>query len=237
MKHYISVVIIAHNEDELLPYAIVALDRQNIGRKQFEVVVVDNGSTDRTSAVARDCGADKVIYEPNLGTNIARERGWRASEGTIVAFLDADCEPPCDWLLRISRLLSRDSVKVVSGPYDYGFQGIRKWAERFYFRFCFAQAHWFLPLFFRRPAGIIIGGNFAATRRVLETVGGFPPRTFWGDDTALAVRIVRTVGPVRYDPTLVVKSSPRNFRKGQLLSRTKRYFVHFFREYLSRETP
>jgi len=237
LKPYISVVIAARNEEQTLPHAMTALDRQNIGRTQFEVVVVNNGSTDRTSAVASECGADCVAYEPERGTNIARERGWRMSQGRIVAFLDADCEPPPDWLLHISRALSHNGIAAVSGPYDYGFRGIPRLADRFYAHFCFAQAHWFLPLFFRKPIGIIRAGNFAAHRSVLEDIGGLPPRIFWGDDTAIAVAIVNRGGIVRYDSSLTVKSSPRRFEREGLISTSWRYFVHFFREYLSHNTP
>lgn len=208
-----------------------------MGRDQFEIVVVDNNSEDGTAEIALRAGADTVIHEPRQGTNIARETGWRASRGKIIAFLDADCVPPPDWLRHISHALSCDGTAAISGPYEYGLRGIAKLADRFYARFCFAQAHWFLPLIFRRPIGIIRAGNFATHRRVLEAIGGLPPRVFWGDDTAIAVAIMKNGGCVRYDPRIVVKSSPRRFEREGLMRTSWRYLVHFFREYLSRETP
>ena len=233
MNPYISVIIAAWNEERYVPRAIAALKRQRIPRSEFEIVVVDNASDDDTSMAATRAGADRVVLEPRRGTNIARETGFRNSVGKIVVLLDADCEPPPDWLIRISRTLSKDGIAAVSGPYDYGFRGIMKLLDRFYAHFCFAQAHWFLPLLFRKPVGIVRAGNFAMLRSVLEDMGGFPPRMFWGDDTAIAMAIVKRGKVVRYDPSLIVQSSPRRFEREGLLRTSWRYFVYFFREYLS----
>lgn len=237
MNPYISVVIAAWNEEPYVPRAIAALKRQSIPRSEFEIIVIDNASDDGTFVAATSAGADRVFSEPTRGTNIARQAGFLKSVGKIVAFLDADCEPPPDWLMRVSRALSKDGVAAVSGPYDYGFRNIKKFADRFYAHFCFAHAHWFLPIFFRKPVGIIRAGNFAVRRSVLEDIGGLPPRTFWGDDTAIAMAIVCGGKFVRYDPSLVVKSSPRRFEREGLLRTSWRYVVHFFREYLSYPTP
>lgn len=237
MKPYFSVVIPARNEERYLAGALRALLAQDLPRRDFEIIVVDNGSTDKTAVVARTNGADLVLFEPRQGTNLARETGRAAAQGRIIACLDADCEPPPGWLRAISRMLSQDGTAAVSGPYDFGFTGMRKWADRFYAHFCFRQAYRFLPLIFRKPVGIANGGNFAAPAWVLEQIGGFPPRIFWGDDAATATAIARRVGPVRYDAALTVRSSPRSLQNGKLLSRVSRYIVSFFREYLSEETP
>lgn len=237
MKPYFSVVIPAWNEAAYLGNAIEALKHQDIGRDQFEIIVVDNGSDDETSAIASKSGADWVFSEPRRGTNIARETGFRKSAGEIVAFLDADCVPPPSWLRQISRALSKNGVVAVSGPYDYGFRGLTKLADKLYTHLLFARADRILKFVFRKPIGVVRAGNFAASRRTLETIGGLPPFTFWGDDTAIGMKIATEVGRVWYNPHLIVKSSPRRFEDHGLIRTTWRYLRHFFRVYLFDQTP
>jgi glycosyltransferase involved in cell wall biosynthesis len=239
VKPYISVVIAARDEEELLPNAITALRCQDIRGDQFEleIIVVDNCSTDRTSEVARECGADKVIYEPVLGTNIARETGRLAAQGQIIVCLDADCVPPPSWLRHISCALSQDGVAAVSGPYDYGFRGFTKLADILYSHWLFSYADRILAFVFWKPFGVIRAGNFAAWRSTLEIIGGFPPFTFWGDDTALGLAIARKVGRVWYHRKLIIESSPRRFEQYGLVRTTMRYLYHFFRVYLFEPAP
>src|SRR3989344_5171320 len=98
-----SIVIPAFNEEASIGVAIQSLLNQKIGRKDYEIIVVDNNSTDKTSAVAKAAGADKVLKEKHPGPNYARQKGYSESNGSIVAFLDADSLVPKDWLLRIEK--------------------------------------------------------------------------------------------------------------------------------------
>jgi hypothetical protein len=80
---------------------------------------------------------------------------------------------------------------------------------------------------FRRRAGVIIGGNFAARRTAIDGIGGLPPFRFFGDDTAIALLIARKVGKVRFDYNLRILSSPRRFEKDGLI-RTTLYYAWVF---------
>lgn len=236
MRPYFSVIVPARNEAQYLSKALAALHAQDWPRHDFEIIVVDNHSEDATAEIARANGADRIIMEPIHGTNFAREAGRRAARGQIIACLDADCEPPRDWLRRIARALSQKGVAAISGPYDYGFQGITRIADNLF-------AHWFfacvgpISTFFRKPFGVVRAGNFAAWNRALDAIGGFPPYPFWGDDTALGLMIARRVGRVRYLRRFVVKSSPRRFVRSGIFRTTFQYLYHFFRVYFARSTP
>ena len=118
-----SVVIPAYNESQFIERAIRALRTQTIARCDFEIIVVDNNSEDDTGDIARRAGADTVLKEPIRGPNVARQKGVSESKGAMVAFLDADCQPPPDWLELIEEALSDPDVAAISGPYDYGFGG------------------------------------------------------------------------------------------------------------------
>jgi len=208
-----SVIIPAHNEGESIAKTINALKTQNIPRRDFEIIVVDNLSTDDTYEKAFEAGADVVVKENKKGTNIARQAGFENSKGEIVAFLDADCIPPCDWLQKIEKDLSQKNVAAVSGPYDYGFKGAQKFINDIYTRHIAPPVPRILEFVFRKKAGIVIGGNFAAKREVIEAIGGLPPLTFWGDDVAIAMSISRKVGRVLFDIDLNVKSSAERFEQ------------------------
>jgi len=229
-----SVVIPAYNEAEYIEAAIRALILQNVKRSEFEIIVVDNNSTDNTSELALNAGADIVIKKMTRGTNFARQEGFKKSKGEIVAFLDADSEPPPDWLERIGKILSGSEVAAVSGPYDYNFKGIKKMLDYFYTRYILPNVPLVLNFIFRKKAGIIIGGNLAAKRSTIEAIGGLPLLTFWSDDAAIAMLISRKVGKVIFNPDLVIKSSPRRFEKGGLLKLVLLYIIAYLRAYFSR---
>lgn len=230
-----SIVIPAYNEEKVLEKTLSSLKRLGTPRKEFEIIVVDNNSVDRTSEMAKKFGADKVILEKQPGTNLAREAGRKAASGDIIAFLDADTVPSIDWLSKIEEDLSRPGVVAVSGPFDYGFKGVMRLIDRVYTRYLMPAAPKVLRLLFWRKAGVIIGGNFAAWNWALEKIGGLPPLKFYGDDVAIAMLLSRRVGKVFFDRELVVKSSPRRFEKEGLLATVLKYIYQEVKIYFSKE--
>ena len=109
----ISVVIPVRDDAGPLRRCLRALEHQSV--VPCEVIVVDNGSSDDTSAVAREAGA-RLIAEAERGILAASAAGYDAAEGEIIARLDADCIPPTDWLQRIASAMAADStVAAVTG--------------------------------------------------------------------------------------------------------------------------
>ncbi len=212
-----SVIIPALNEEEHVASAIKSLLQQTIPRKEYEIIVADNNSTDNTSAAAKKAGADKVVIELKKGTNMARNRGYLESQGEIIAFLDADSVAPPDWLARIGRSLENPSISMVSGPYDYGFTGLRSLIDKVWTGIIFPRVPALLEFLFGKKAGIIIEGNFAAPRKTFEAIGGIPLIAFWGDGPAMAIPASRKVGKVLFDPSLRIKSSPRRFGRENII--------------------
>lgn len=229
----ISVIIPAWNEEAHIATAISALKKQTLSRPDFEIIVVDNNSSDKTTAVATAAGADRVLFEKEQGTNMARNCGLHAAQGEILAFLDADCEPPTEWLAHIVKNFENQKIVATSGPYDYGFKGLKKYLDLFYTHFVFLWFPSFLKLIFRKKTGIIIGGNFAVRKSAIAIIGEFPRLRFFGDDTAIATVLSRTVGKVFFDSTLVVKSSPRRLDKRGAFRTTLIYMYHFFKVYFT----
>jgi len=209
----ISVIIPSLNEEKYLPPCLEGLNRQSF-KGPYEIIVVDNGSRDRTADVARKMGA-KVVFEPHTGITWARQKGLEAASGEIVAFVDADSRAGRDWLERIWTALERDPAAVaVSGNVIYergrGFRG--------------NLPHWFGPVIFSadrtlrrvtRKQGSLWGANFAVRRSALVASGGFNKNIlFHGEDWELSLRL-RRLGPILFDQECIVRTSPRRFeRKG-----------------------
>ena len=100
----VSVVIPVRDDAQHLETCLRALGRQTV--RPCEVVVVDNGSTDASAAVARAHGA-RVVTEPRVGIPSAAAAGYDAATGTVIARLDADSVPPEDWVEKVRDALDR----------------------------------------------------------------------------------------------------------------------------------
>ena len=114
----VSVVIPVWNSPDLIGKCLTALAQQTYPRDRFEVLVVDNGSTDATANVARSYPFVAVLSEPVAGSYRARNRGLRSARGEYVAFTDADCIPDPDWLtaaVRAARLYPQAGVLAGHG--------------------------------------------------------------------------------------------------------------------------
>lgn len=112
-QHDVTVVIPVLNARRTLARALRAVAGQHYPPGRVRVLVVDNGSTDGSRELAERTGA-RVITARRRGVVFARETGWRAARTDLVAFLDADCEPPSDWLARAADdLLRADDIGAV----------------------------------------------------------------------------------------------------------------------------
>src|ERR1700761_1868908 len=110
----LAVVICSLNGEDGVRRCLVALLRQTI-RRRLEVIVVDDGSIDGTSDVARAYGARVIRHPVNRGLAAARNSGIRAASASLVAFVDDDCEPEPEWAERLVAAYS-EGVIGVGGP-------------------------------------------------------------------------------------------------------------------------
>ncbi len=203
----VSVVIPAYNEEQYLPACLRALAEQK-DAPPYEVIVVDNASTDSTADIARQYGA-RVISEARKGVSFARQAGFEAARGEIIASTDADTRVTPYWLAHMAAHFHGTSLGGVYGPVRwYDGRQIERWAVRY----PFLWAQW---LGHRTQRYLWWGSNFAVRSDVFCESGGFPVDWPSWEDVELSTR-VRRVAPVRYDPRLVVYASSRRAREGWL---------------------
>ena len=114
----ISVVIPAFNEEKRIGHCLKTVFGQT--HPPFEVIVVDNNSTDATARMAQEWGAT-VVVEKVQGVTFARNTGFNMAKGDIIARTDADTIVPADWLERISKHFEKDDdLDAISGPAVFG---------------------------------------------------------------------------------------------------------------------
>lgn len=98
----ISVVICTHNRAQLLPQAIESIVAQHVPTSKYEIVIVDNASSDNTAQVVKEKFGHldhvRYVFEANLGVSHARNAGWKAAQGKYVAYLDDDAIANPNWL-------------------------------------------------------------------------------------------------------------------------------------------
>lgn len=115
---FISIVIPAYNEAALLERCVTSL-RSQICTEAFEIIVVDNGSTDQTAAIAKRLGV-VLLSEPVKGVCAARQAGYEAARGQLIISADADCIYPPGWLERIRRQFrSHPDISGLIGTYRF----------------------------------------------------------------------------------------------------------------------
>lgn len=147
-----------------------------------ELIVVDNGSTDDTAALAVAAGAT-VVSEPVAGSYRARNRGWRSANADIVAFTDVDCVPAPHWLATLVEPFADPSVTVVGGAIvqDERISATQRWiVDRRFLDQAFNSTAAFMPFF--------ATANVAYRRSTLETLDGFDAAFQSGGDNDMSWR-------------------------------------------------
>ena len=206
----ITAIVCAYNEARYLPACLYSLLAQT--RPPDEILVINNASTDETGAVARAIPGVRVLDEPAKGLVIARETARRASNSEVLAYVDADCRAPIEWLARVEAQLSRlpDAV-AVTGPYrffDWDWSG--RTLIYFYDRLVAPPTHAVVHHVLRIGA-ILYGGNFAVRTEALARIGGFDKTIeFHGEDTNLGRRLT-AIGVVALCPGCWVWTSARRY--------------------------
>ncbi|MBI2099853.1 MAG: glycosyltransferase family 2 protein [Candidatus Vogelbacteria bacterium] len=225
----ISLVIPAYNEEN---YIDACLDHaiNNSGGQFCEIIVVDNASIDRTAEVAARHPGVRVVREAEKGTGHARERGWREARGDIIAYIDADCHTPPGWVEKILGEFARQPrLACLSGPCYY--HDLPRWQQ------ALVNGYWRLArLPYRLTGYMMLGGNCAIRREVLEKLNGFDTSiAFYGDDTDLARRASK-FGQVKFKSDFIIHTSGRRLTKQGMVNTGFTYGLNFFSQVFARRT-
>ncbi|MDE1154670.1 MAG: glycosyltransferase family 2 protein [Acidobacteriaceae bacterium] len=224
----LSFVVPAFNEEAYLGDCLRAILRETASLSiAAEIIVVNNASTDSTRTVALGFAGVTVVDEPRKGLTYARQAGFAASTGDLIANVDADSRLPEGWVGQVLLTFAREPELVaLSGPLVYYDLTPR---QRVQVRVFYAMAwltyacnRWLL-----RVGSMLQGGNFVVTRKALEQIGGFNTAiAFYGEDTDLARRLHK-VGPTRFTFRLKMLSSARRLKHEGLFTMAWKYSVNY----------
>jgi glycosyltransferase involved in cell wall biosynthesis len=175
----ISVVLATYNRANLLPRAIESVRMQTLS--EWELIVVDDGSTDQTEGLRSRFTSDKRIRwlrQQNMGLALARNTGMQASHGEFITFIDSDDEFTADHLQQRLEYIAahpetdllHGGVQIVGGP-DF-VRDVNAPEKHIALSDCF------------------IGGTFFLRRRVYQALGGFRPPDY-GTDYEFAQRTLQ----------------------------------------------
>jgi glycosyltransferase involved in cell wall biosynthesis len=193
----ISVVIAALNEEAVIARCLEALARQTFPRDAFEVIVVDNGSQDRTIEIALGFrGALKLRVLDRRGVPVSALRNYGAAEarGPYLAFLDADCIAPRDWLAQAAEALRAEGAGVVGAHYTIPPDS--SWVAR----------AWYgdMRTMKRGRVTYVPAGTLLASRDLFLGAGGFDETIATSEDCEFCQRVSEAGFPVEGIPSLSV---------------------------------
>ncbi len=199
----LSIVIPAYNEEGYITACLYSIAQQT--QKPDEVIVVDNNSTDKTVAEVSMFKFARIIKEKKQGAVAARNRGFNAARGDIIARIDADSMLPPDWVNNVKRIFTDQSISAATGPargYDLPFPSA-SWLP-----------HHLLCLILLLPPRhpFLFGFNMALRRsawlKVKSIVCG---DKFMHEDLDLAIHLRRSGYRIAYSRKLLLGASGRRY--------------------------
>lgn len=200
----VSVVICAYNAERTMRSCLESLT--HLKYRNYEVVIVDDGSRDRTAEIAMDFPQFRLIRQPNKGLSVARNVGLHAACGEIIAYTDSDCVVDPDWLTLMVSAMVEGGFDGCGGPNYAPHEDGRVEA-------CVAASP-------GAPCHVLVGDdraehlagcNMAFSKTALVALDGFDPRfTAAGDDVDICWRMLEAGYRLGYAPAAFVWHFRRN---------------------------
>lgn len=205
----LSVIVPAYYAEKTLGHCLAALASQTSVDHTVEILVVDDGSTDRTAEVASAYPGVTLIRQAHQGPAAARNTGARKASGEILLFTDADCVPERDWVAEMTAPFADPRVAAVKGAYRTRQTGLIA-------RFAQVEFEERYALLKRQSAIDFVDSYSAAFRtQAFWDVGGFDPAFPCpnNEDVDLSYRLARAGYRMVFNPRAVVyHTHPATFR-------------------------
>jgi glycosyltransferase involved in cell wall biosynthesis len=207
-KLLISVVVAAFNEEKNLPSCLESVLSQDFPRDEYEILVVDNNSKDKTVEIAKKYGA-RVVTEERQGNTYAISKGMSSAKGEIIATLDADTIAGKNWLSLIKKTFEDERVVGATGNADIkSGNKIMDWLSPILygaflrFNFLIGKPH-------------LTGFNLVVRKKAYDEVGGIDEKFTMSPDVDLGLRVGKK-GKVVYVDNMRVLTSFRRWQDNPL---------------------
>lgn len=203
-----SVIVPVYNGEKTLETCLNALKKQTVAKNEYEIIVIDDGSKDRSGDIAK-AQADKYFFQKNQGPATARNLGAKKAKGEIILFTDSDCEPQESWLEEMIRpFLENSEIVGVKGAYLTKQKNImaRFVQMEYENRYRFMKKYQYIDFIDTYAA--------AYKRDIFLKFGGFDSqfRIAMTEDTELSYRIANARYKMIFNPKAIVyHSHPTSF--------------------------
>lgn len=214
MSYVVTVIVPVWNDKDRILKCISALENQSLDRDCYEIIIVDNGSTDGTKALLDSVENITLLWEENPGSYAARNAALQVAKGEFIAFTDSDCIPNHEWLENHLKMFKQGTeIGLSAGFIDFfieGGGGVEHVAFLFESMFSMNQESYV-------SQGLAITANWMSPKAVLCDIGGFDCSLKSGGDHKMASEITNRRYKVVYCAEAQVKHPARNvaelFRK------------------------
>jgi glycosyltransferase involved in cell wall biosynthesis len=215
----ISFVIPCYNEEAHIKDCIRSI-RKHVWYVPYEIIVVDNNCTDKTAEIAEIEGAF-VIKETRKGVVFARQTGYEAAKGFLIANIDADSKITEGWIWEALSRLSNDDTVAVTGPLEYQDVGLGLRIMTKLYYLIAKLSNDYIGVFLQ-------GGNSMIKKSALDKVGGYDLSiAFYGEDTMTAKRI-QHLGKIVFNMYMVTTTSPRRLKEQGNIKTIWMYLTNYF---------
>jgi len=193
---FVSVIIPVFNDAPRLRVCLEALSRQSWPRENYEIIVVDNGSSDGSGEVALSFSNVQVVREAKPGSYAARNRGIAAARGDFLAFTDSDCIPSSDWIRAGVAALEKNPERALIGgpvtivPHDRARRNLAEFHQEI---LAFDQLRYI------NSFGFTITANMLTRRFLFDQVGVFHSEMKSNGDREWCHRAVDAGHPPHYE--------------------------------------
>lgn len=207
----LSIIICTYDRSELLADCLQALTEQSVSAEGFEVIVVNNNSSDDTAAVA-NAYADKfpsfkLVNEARQGLSHARNKGLEVATNEWVIYLDDDAKAATDFVARAHWMIAQGQYKVFGGIFLPWY----KYGRPIWFKDAYASNKKYKNIRTLHGDDYACGGIMAFEKKLLQQYRGFDPalgmsgtRVAYGEETEVQYRMRRDGIAIGYDPEWII---------------------------------
>ncbi len=207
---FVSVVICTFNRSECINACVESLRHQTYPKDHYEIIVIDDASTDATKEIAKINGVEFIRHKTNKGISAARNTGIAAAKGEIVVFIDDDAIADSQWLTKLVQPFENPEIAASGGrtfaykteylaerylaasaygnpaPLAFGESKNPLWRFWVYFKSMFISV-----AVATKPTEVqaVFGLNCAYRASILKTLGGFDEKLFADEDSELSTRL------------------------------------------------
>lgn len=193
MKPFVTVILPAHNEETHIAQSLSSLIDQDYGLENYEIIVIDNNSSDNTAKIVRSFEQVRYLFKEHGPVGAVRNYGAQNAKGDFLAFVDSDCVAPRNWISIGSELLLKEPDTAFGGKYEVPQDGT--WIEKY----------WLLgSKKLKNTEGDLLGGTIFISKNLFNSVMGFNTQISSGEDTKLSKDLRQNGNKVEVNQSLNV---------------------------------